>query len=127
MVEAPIEFFHSALAWLRGAPTGSLWGVLEEDPAIYQRDAISTAWNSPQLSDLAIDTYTRLWLLVLGAAHTAAAANVPPVPGSDFCAGYFKWPTPEYSCTGVKLLFSNLLAAVEEIEDDLPTFAAPTC
>ena len=25
MVEAPIEFFHSALAWLRGAATGSLW------------------------------------------------------------------------------------------------------
>ena len=38
MVEAPIEFFHSALAWLRGAPTGSLWGVLEEDPAVYQRE-----------------------------------------------------------------------------------------
>ncbi len=37
MVDAPIEFFHSALASMRGAPTGSLWRVLEEDPAIYQR------------------------------------------------------------------------------------------
>ena len=36
MVEAPIEFFHSALAWMRGSPIGSLWIVFEEDPAVFR-------------------------------------------------------------------------------------------
>ena len=36
-----------------------------------------------------------------------------------FCAGYFKWPIPNILAPALKLLFSNLLAAVTEIEDDL--------
>jgi hypothetical protein len=125
LVEAPIEFFHSALAWLREAPTGSLWGVLEEDPAIYQREATNTAWSLPQPSDFAIDPTQDFGHLFLERLtdHDAECATCP---WRDFCAGYFKWPEPDYSCTGVKLLFSNLLAAVKEIEDDLRTFAEPT-
>ena len=125
LVEAPIEFFHSALAWLRGAPTGSLWRVLEEDPTVYQRKAISTAWNSPQLSDLSIDPTQDFGPLFLE-RFTHHGGECATCRWRDFCAGYFKWPAPEYSCTGVKLLFSNLLAAVKEIEDDFRTFAAPT-
>src|SRR5207302_4314 len=33
MVEAPVEFFHSLLAAMFGADSGSLWTILEEDPA----------------------------------------------------------------------------------------------
>jgi hypothetical protein len=121
-VEAPIEFFHSALAWLRAAPAGSLWRVLEEDPAIYHREAISTGWNSPQLSDLTIDPTQDFGWLFLRRLIDRGAECVT-CPWSEFCGGYFKWPDAGYSCTGVKQLFSNLLAAVEEIEDDLSTFA----
>ena len=121
LVEAPIEFFHSALAWLRGAPTGSLWRVLEEDPTIYRREAISTAWSAPQPSDPTQD-FGPLFLERL----THQGGECASCRWRDFCAGYFKWPAPEYSCTGVKLLFSNLLAAVKEIEDDFRTSAAPT-
>jgi hypothetical protein len=123
-VEAPIEFFHSALAWLRGTPTGSLWRVLEEDPAIYHLEAGKTAWSAPQPSDLPIDPtedFGRLFLERL----THHGAECATCPWRDYCAGYFKWPDPEYSCTGVKQLFSNLLAAVKEIEDDLRAFAEP--
>jgi hypothetical protein len=125
LVEAPIEFFHSALAWLRGAPTGSLWRVLEEDPTIYQREAINTAWSAPLRSDPTIDPTQGFGALFLERL-TRLGAECTTCPWRDFCAGYFKWPEPEYSCTGVKQLFSNLLAAVKEIEDDLRTFAAPT-
>ena len=125
LVEAPIEFFHSALAWLRGAPTGSLWRVLEEDPTIYRREAISTAWSAPQPSDLPIDPTQDFGPLFLERL-THQGGECASCRWRDFCAGYFKWPAPEYSCTGVKLLFSNLLAAVKEIEDDFRTFAAPT-
>jgi hypothetical protein len=125
LVEAPIEFFHSALAWLRGAPTGSLWRVLEEDPTIYRREAISTAWSAPQPSDLTIDPTQDFGPLFLERL-THHGGECASCRWRDFCAGHFKWPAPEYSCTGVKLLFSNLLAAVKEIEDDFRTFAAPT-
>ena len=125
LVEAPIEFFHSALAWLRGAPTGSLWRVLEEDPTIYRREAISTAWSAPQPSDLPIDPTQDFGPLFLERL-THQGGECASCRWRDFCAGYFKWPAPEYSCTGVKLLFSNLLAAVKEIEDDFRTSAAPT-
>jgi hypothetical protein len=125
MVEAPIEFFHSTLAWLRGAPTGSLWRVLEEDPTIYQGKAISTAWNSPQISDLPTGPTQDFGLLFLERL-TQQGGECATCRWRDYCAGYFKWPAPEYSCTGVKLLFSDLFAAVKEIEDDFRTFAAPT-
>src|ERR1700736_4173209 len=36
MVEAPVEFFHSLLAAMCGAEKGSLWLILEEDPAVFQ-------------------------------------------------------------------------------------------
>jgi hypothetical protein len=124
LVEAPIEFFHSTLAWLRGAATGSLWQVLEKDPAIYRREAIRTVSSSPHFSDLPFDLtqdFSRLFLERL----TFRGAECATCPWRDFCAGYFKWPDPEYSCAGVKLLFANLLAAAKEIDDDLRTFAAP--
>jgi hypothetical protein len=125
LVEAPIEFFHSALAWLREAPTGSLWRVLEDDPAIYRREPIHTAWGSPQPSDLTINETQDFALLFLEQL-TTQGAECATCPWREFCAGYFKWPDAAYSCAGIKLLFSNLLAAVEEIEEDLRTFPAPT-
>jgi hypothetical protein len=124
MVEAPIDFFHSALAWLRGAPTGSLWGVLEEDPAIYRREATNPARSVPQPSDFAIDPTQDFGSLFLERL-TQSGAECATCAWRDFCAGYFKWPDPGYSCAGVKVLFSNLRAAVKEIEDDLRTFAEP--
>ncbi len=124
MVEAPIEFFHSALAWLRGAPTGSLWRVLEEDPVIYQRARISGVNNSPRAAELPIDPRQDFGFLFLDRL-TQRGAECASCPWREFCTGYFKWPKPEYSCAGVKLLFSKLLAAAKEIEADLRTFAAP--
>jgi hypothetical protein len=114
MVEAPIEFFHSALAWLTGAPTGSLWRVLEEDPSVYQRDP---ARNFSSGTDPDQD-FVSLFLEQL----IAAGAECATCPWQEFCRGYFKWPDADYSCAGVKLLFSNLQAAVAEIEHDLSTF-----
>jgi hypothetical protein len=114
MVEAPIEFFHSALAWLRGAPTGSLWQVLEEDPAIYQRDCSGTSASKITPSR----DFVSLFLEEL----TAVGAECATCPWQQFCCGYFKWPDASYSCAGVKLLFSNLHAAAAEIEEDLSIF-----
>jgi hypothetical protein len=116
MVEAPIEFFHSALAWLTGASTGSLWRVLEKDPAVYQRDPARTFASG---TDSGQD-FVSLFLEQL----FEDGAECATCPWQAFCGGYFKWPDANYSCAGVKLLFSNLHAAVAEIEHDLSTFQA---
>ena len=120
MVEAPIEFFHSTIAWLRGEPTGSLWRVLEEDPAIYERHAADSALARSPLANLDIDPSVDFGAVFLG--RLARGAECSTCPWRHFCAGYFKWPDPAYSCTGIKLLFSALRAAVDEIEDDLSAF-----
>ena len=112
MVEAPIEFFHSALASMRGAPTGSLWRVLEEDPAIYQRSENKSLRKS------------RDFVTGFLAELIQRKAECATCPWQGFCEGYFKWPDPEYSCAGVKRLFSRLRAAAEEIEKDLSAYAA---
>jgi hypothetical protein len=114
MVEAPIEFFHSALAWLRGAPTGSLWQVLEEDPAVYRRDPARTSSSRMTLGHDSASLFL--------AQLTETGAECATCPWQQFCGGYFKWPDADYSCAGVKSLFSNLHAAVTEIEHDLSTF-----
>ena len=123
MVEAPIEFFHSALAWLRGSSTGTLWGILEEDPAIYYRDAIDGAWNGEPPSDLGVEP-TRDFASVFVERLKQSGAECATCPWQEFCAGYFKWPNPEYSCRGIKRLFSTLHAAAHEIEEDLSAFDA---
>jgi hypothetical protein len=112
MVDAPIEFFHSALAWMRGAPTGSLWRVLEEDPAIYQRNESKSLRKS------------RDFVPGFLAGLIQRKAECAICPWQGFCEGYFKWPDPEYSCEGVKRLFSRLHAAAEEIEKDLSGYTA---
>ena len=106
MVEAPIEFFHSALAWMRGAQTGSLWTIFEEDPAVFRRDRA----EGPLPNDF---VRKRLLTLIAEGAECAAC------PWQQLCQGYFKWPDPSYSCRGVKQLFATLRAAADEIERDL--------
>jgi hypothetical protein len=122
MVDAPIEFFHSALAWMRGAPTGSLWRVLEQDPAVYQRRG---AQRSRQASEASSEGgFPRDFVPVFLAGLIQREAECAACPWQGFCQGYFKWPDPEYSCADVKRLFFRLRAAAEEIEKDLSTYAA---
>jgi hypothetical protein len=120
MVDAPVEFFHSALAWFRGAPTGSLWRILEEDPAIYQRgetEKESCASEEPWAAETARDFVPRFLdnLRQRGAECTTC-------PWQTFCEGYFKWPDLQYSCEGVKRILFRLQAAAEEIEEDLSAY-----
>ena len=120
MVEAPIEFFHSALAWMRGAQTGSLWIITEEDPAIFRHyDAdgrpglprtTRPLWDATSLQDFVTSHLARL---------ISEGAECATCPWQPLCQGYFKWPDPSYSCHGVKQLFATLRAAADEIERDL--------
>jgi hypothetical protein len=127
MVEAPVEFFHSLLATMSGSDTGSLWMILEEDPAeflYYDASGRSTLPRSDALgwveSASAGFVENHLKSLVEQGAECATC------PWQRPCRGYFKWPDPAYSCEGVKRLFSTLRAAAAEIGRDLAGATAKT-
>jgi hypothetical protein len=120
MVEMPVEFFHSLLATVCGADPGSLWMILEEDPAAFLHyDAKghpelprSGGFRTAEISPEALVEHHLKSLVEQG-------AECATCPWQQACRGYFKWPDPAYSCGGVKQLFSIIEAAANEIERDL--------
>jgi hypothetical protein len=123
-VEAPVEFFHSLLASTYGADTGSLWVVLEEDPAAFVQYDIngqaklprSNSFQSVEISSAEFVEHHLKSLVEQG-------AECATCPWQQSCRGYFKWPDPGYSCEGVKELFSIIQAAADEIGRDLASCA----
>jgi hypothetical protein len=123
-VEAPVEFFHSLLAITYGGDAGSLWMILEEDPAAFLQYDIngqvklprSDSFGSVEISPAEF-VENHLKSLVEQGVECATC------PWQQSCRGYFKWPDPTYSCEGVKELFSVIKAAADEIGRDLANCA----
>jgi len=124
MVEAPVEFFHSLLATMFGAGSGSLWTILEEDPAEFVHYDASGRAMLPR-SGVFDSTGTSLRGFVQNHLKSLVeqGAECATCPWQRPCAGYFKWPDPTYSCEGVKRLFSTVQAAADEISRDLASRA----
>jgi hypothetical protein len=119
-VEAPVEFFHSLLASSHGADPGSLWMILEEDPAAFLQYDINGMTQLPRSGSFgsienspAEFVENHLRNLVEQGAECATCA------WQKSCRGYFKWTDPAYSCKGVKELFTVIEAAAEEMARDL--------
>lgn len=125
MVEAPVEFFHSLLATMGGADTGSLWMILEQDPdAFHHYDANGEA-RLPRTGDsgpvaIAPAGFVEAHLNNL----VAQGGECATCPWQQQCRGYFKWPNPAYSCEGIKRLFSSIQTAGNEIRRDMAGSAA---
>jgi hypothetical protein len=120
MVEAPVEFFHSLLATMFGADSGSLWTILEEDPAEFLHYDASGRAMLPRSSAFdSTGTSFRGFVENHLKSLVEQGAECATCPWQRPCAGYFKWPDPTYSCEGVKLLFSTVQAAADEIGRDL--------
>jgi hypothetical protein len=120
MVEAPVEFFHSLLAAMCGAERGSLWMILEEDPAVflhYDTEGLPRlpAAGKPWGAEISPVTWVRDRFQTL----VDQGAECATCPWSHACMGFFKWPDPAYSCAGVKQLFSEIKAAADDIGRDL--------
>jgi hypothetical protein len=120
MVETPVEFFHSVLAFMCGADTGSIWTILEEDPAIFLhqdsagRSKLLRVSDSPALA-ISFPTFVATWFKRLVDQNSECTS----CPWQEICQGYFKWPDPAYDCRGVKQLFSIIKTAADEIRQEL--------
>jgi hypothetical protein len=126
MVEAPVEFFHSLLATMSGAETGSLWEILEQDPAEFRSYDAEGRAMLPR-STLFASTGTSFEGFVEDHIKRLVdqGAECATCPWQRPCSGYFKWPDPIYSCEGVKRLFSSVKAAADEIGRDLASRTEP--
>jgi hypothetical protein len=116
MVETPVEFFHSVLAAMCGAGDGSLWMILEEDPALFLHRGVEDDFKLPggfssPSSDHSSTTFVETWFRRLLEQN----AECVTCPWQQICQGYFKWPDPAYDCGGVKRLFSAIKAAADEM------------
>ena len=107
-VEAPIEFFHSVFAAMRGVEAGTLWSILEQDPAVFSR--VGSDLEPLKPAD---------WVEQHVAALVEAGAECADCPWQALCAGYFKVPSADYDCAGVKEVFAGLAGAAAEIAQDL--------
>ncbi len=90
----PVEPFHSGLVRLTWGDPAGLWEILEEDPILFPRDDRPSRTRSRE----------------------GECATCPLV---DWCEGYFKWPDPSYSCTGVRELMGRLETAAVQLRADL--------
>jgi hypothetical protein len=120
MVETPVEFFHSVLASRFGAGDGSLWMILEEDPALFLHRTVEGGFkirgvSSSTSPDLFSATFLDTWFKRL----LEQGAECMTCPWQQICRGYFKWPYPTYDCKGVKRLFSAIEAVANEMGREL--------
>ena len=120
MVETPVEFFHSVLAFMCGADTGSLWTILEEDPATFlhqapdERSKLLRVSGSPS-PEISLSAFVATRFKQLVEQNTECTT----CPWQQICQGYFKWPDPAYDCRGSKQLFSIIKAAGDEMRQEL--------
>jgi hypothetical protein len=120
MVEMPVEFFHSLLATVCGADPGSLWMILEEDPAAFLHYDAEGRPELPRSGGFrSAEVYPEAFVEHHLKSLVEQGAECATCPWQQACRGYFKWPDPAYSCGGVKQLFSIIEAAANEIERDL--------
>jgi hypothetical protein len=122
MVEAPVEFFHSALATMSDWDAGSLWTILEEDPDGFRHYDADGRARAPLTSNLDEPEITGFVENHLGRL-IAQGGECATCPWQRPCRGYFKWPDPAYSCAGVKQLFLSIQTAGNEIRQDMAGLA----
>lgn len=118
MVQAPVEPFHSLLAMMRGTPSGTLWAIIEDDPAIFAHHDAAGRAILPRTTQSAPPDFVHEHLASLIAENAECAT----CPWQQPCASYFKWPDRGYSCAGVKALLTRLHDAAEEIGRELAAF-----
>ena len=122
-VSQPVEYFHSTfLSFFHQRQSPNLWFVQEEDPEHFRfitNEGVETV--SPRFGEIDL----RELKLIVGAQQTASTLNESECDGCEFfetCGGYFKWPNREFDCEGIKILFSRLNLAAEELRNDLVSF-----
>ncbi|HMG37472.1 MAG TPA: hypothetical protein VKM94_26445 [Blastocatellia bacterium] len=119
-VALPIEYFHSTFLAKYHSEQSSLWDVQEENPATLRyvtedgRETIARRLGNGRtpgdLTSFVPDLQNALFV---------DRAECYECPHFQNCGGYFKWPSRNYRCDGVKSLFKAIDEAAREMRDSL--------
>jgi hypothetical protein len=111
-VTEPIEFFQGLLtAYVQNAPI-SLWDIQEDNP-------FYTAFVCEDGEVRPPGRISRLKAQDLSAERLSAHADCAQCSFAGCCAGYFKWPDPDYACDGVKTLLARITDAAHALAVDI--------
>ena len=123
-VSQPVEYFHSTfLTFFNHQQSPNLWFVQEEDPEHFRfitNEGVETV--SPRLGEI---DWKDLQPILAPQRMESTLSEKTECDGCEFfetCGGYFKWPNREFDCEGIKILFSRLNLAAEELRNDLVSF-----
>ena len=124
-VAQPIEPFHSSLlAFFHQQPV-TLWGIQEEDPALFRYITEQGEERLPgRLAGIPAQADSNAFIEMWRRQLLAENSECSGCPFLDYCNGYFKWPERVFCCDGVKMLFGKLQEAATELRQDLATFSA---
>ncbi|RBP36590.1 hypothetical protein DES53_11629 [Roseimicrobium gellanilyticum] len=120
MVDAPVEFFHSVLSHFHGHHPGDLWGILQEEPAMFPRRDEKGHVRVPRTAEVFSEMDTVVTPAGFVERHVThlldSGAECALCPWLGMCQGYFKWPDENYSCAaGIIPLFDRLKQAADEM------------
>lgn len=116
-VEQPVDYFHSLFLSEYREERSNMWLVQEDDPELFRfvgDDGVETA--SPRFGSL--DPMSE------GATPTNGCRECDTCEFLSTCGGYFKWPDPQYSCDGVKRIFTTINEAAAELRKDVASLNA---
>ena len=123
-VSQPVEYFHSTLlSFFNHKQSQNLWFVQEEEPEHFRFITDEGAETvSPRFREI---DWKELKPIIAAQQAVLKKKKKTECDGCEFfetCGGYFKWPNKEFDCAGVKILFSRLNLAAEELRNDLASF-----
>lgn len=124
-VSRPVDVFHDLFfAFLNRDPV-PLWVLLEEDPQQFRRisDCGKETYGG-KLSDWPDEPEPGFCSQALTRALAANNAECSECPYLAHCGAYFKWPSANYDCSGVKTLFQTIEQAANEFAADLERYPA---
>lgn len=122
MVDAPVEYFHTALIHRCKPGADSIWVATEEDPAIYRRALENGTFALPRSSEILPDAHAADRFVEDRLADLLRrGAECMDCPWQGFCRGYFKWPDSTYDCAGIKRVFSMIDGQADAMLNELQT------
>ncbi len=123
-VSQPIEYFHTLLVAYYHQRIVSLWDIQEQHPGqwCYVTEQGQECFGRRSLNDDDCNvvpsnhaSYPPTWLSTDAPVHN----ECQQCEFWNSCRGFHKWPDSDWSCIGIKKLFSTLQTAATQIKENM--------
>ena len=121
-VSQPVEYFHSILLAFHHGTPATLWQIQEEEPAQFCYVDDDGAQKAPRRLDSARgERLGSSSAEEIGRDLAGEGAECSTCKFLAVCCAYFKFPSRDYRCDGIRAVFSVLQEASTELGRDVTT------